>query len=95
MFNRQPAPQVVYVQRQKSPGMMLAIFGAVFGVLGIITFGFIFFWFALACTLLALVRAIAGLNAVAIGVCMINVALIGATVYTSPILWVHLFQLTH
>ena len=77
--------QVVYVQ-VRMPGMIVATFGCVFGILGILSVGMIFFWFALACCIIGLFRA----RGAAIGVNILGIILTVFAFATSPGVWLQI-----
>lgn len=79
--------QTVVVRHQGSPGVLAGILGCAFGVLGILTFGFIFVPLAALCSVVGVVRGLTGGSAAGIGVSALGIALTVAGFMVSPSLW--------
>lgn len=78
---------MVIVQHKGDAGLLAGIFGCVFGLLGIFTFGIIFVPLAALCGVIGVIRGIAGGSASGIGSSVLAAALAVWGFVVSPSLW--------
>ncbi len=79
--------RTIVIQHRGSPGMLAGVFGCVFGLLGIFSVGLLFVPLAAVCSLLGLLRGVAGGSGPGIGVSLLGLVLTAAGFMVSPSLW--------
>ena len=79
--------ETVVIQYRGSPGLLAGIFGCIFAVLGILTFGIIFIPLAVLCSIAGLIRGILGASISGICVSIIGIFLSICGYIVSPSLW--------
>ena len=80
--------RTIVVQHRGSPGMLAGVLGCVFGLLGIFSVGVLFVPLAAGCSLVGLLRGVAGGSGSGIGVSLLGILLTVAGFVVSPSLWV-------
>lgn len=81
-------PQQVVVRYQGMPGLLAAIFGCIFGVLGVFGWGLVFVPLAAICSVIAFIRVTTKFNLAAFGTATLALVLTGFGLLTSPSLWI-------
>jgi apolipoprotein N-acyltransferase len=79
--------EAIVVRHRGSPGVLVGVLACVFGVLGILTFGFIFVPLAAVCSLIGLLRGVAGMSPAGIGTSLLGGVLTIVGFAVSPSLW--------